>query len=251
MLGNIILPLISLVSGLVCLYIDPRSDKGKAWIVIAVLSASAIATGIKGYADNRDSARQLQQADNKLSRQLTVAESTKQETDLIVAALRAQGILSTTTGEISQHQLQQSLAADVARKQELQLRTRNPPPQQSTIEYFSRDLDKDIVSKALQEGGLRFSQAPARVADDPTNSVWVGDAVPLSDVKFVALTLLRAGVQLRAVRRFHDGSGPKAHLIEIGADRSVDNDPVLTVEQIENMKELPPRDSTPSKGSNQ
>jgi hypothetical protein len=153
MFRNTILPLISLVSGLVCLYIDPKKDKGKAWIVIAVLSASAIATGAYGYIDNRDSARQVQQADDKLSRQLTVAESTKQETDLIVAALRAQGILSTTTGKVSQHQLQQSLAADLARKQELQLRSQNPPSQQSTIEYFSRDLDKDIVSQALKEGG--------------------------------------------------------------------------------------------------
>jgi hypothetical protein len=253
MLGNMILPLISLVSGLVSLYIDPRRDKGKAWIVIAVLSASAIATGINGYADNRDSAHRVSEANAKLDAAneelIKLETSTRQGMDAIVDALKPFGILTTATGKISNNRLQQSLAADVARRQELQAIAKNPSPERPAIEYFTKDLDKEVVTKALQESGLKFRKAPARVTDDPTNSVWVGDAVPLADVKFVALTLLRAGVQLRAVRRFHDGSGAKTHLIEIGADRAVDNSPVLTVEQIENMRELPPRDSTGASGS--
>ena len=239
MLRNMVLPLISLVSGIVCLYIDPRKDRGKAWIVIVVLSASALATGIYGYIDNRDNALQVAAAAKKADDQLNLAKSTQQEVDLLLLLLQRQGILTATSrSEISPAQVQRSFEADVARRQEMGVKVQNPSTQRSIIEYFTRDLDKAVVTKALQESGLEFRKTPARITDDPTNSIWVGNAVPLSDVKFVALTLLRAGVQLRAVRRFHDSSGPKAHLIEIGADRDMDNAPVLTVEQIQNMSEL-------------
>ena len=251
MIRNILLPLISLLSGLVCLYIDPKTDRARAWVVIAVLSASAIATGIYGNHDQKDAER----ANSRAEEQLSTSKDTKQdvhgmkdEVDQLVHLLQPQGILSTTSvNQITPARVQQSYDADVARREELQLRAQNPSPQPSTIEYFTRELDKDVVERALQEGGLQFKEAQAKISDDPTNSVWVGDSVPLSDVKFVALTLLRAGVQLRGVRRFNDGKGPKAHLVEVGADRALDNNPVLTAEQIQNMTQVN-RDPTGASG---
>jgi hypothetical protein len=259
MFRNILLPFISLISGLAGLYIDPKTDKGKTWIVIAILCASAITTGIYGYKDNRDAgeaAAQLEAANQKADRQIELAQTAKetssvqlglatssqQELDLIVAGLRERGILAATTGQVSKNQVQQSLFADSARNRELQTLALNPSAQHSTIEYFSKDVDKEVVAKALLEGGLKFSQATARITDDPTNSIWAGDKVPLADVKFVALTLLRAGVQLHSVRRFQDGSGSKEYLIEIGADRKMDDASTLTVQQIEDLNEPLPRD---------
>jgi len=84
--------------------------------------------------------------------------------------------------------VQQSLFADSARNRELQTLALNPSAQHSTIEYFSKDVDREVVAKALVEGGLKFSNATARIIDDPTNSIWAGDKVPLADVRFVALT---------------------------------------------------------------
>jgi len=56
----------------------------------------------------------------------------------------------------------------------------NPSAQHSTIEYFSKDVDREVVAKALVEGGLKFSNATAaKIIDDPTNSIWAGDKVPL------------------------------------------------------------------------
>jgi hypothetical protein len=239
MIRNILLPLTSLLSGLVCLYIDPKTDRARAWIVIAVLGGSAIATGIYGNQDLKDA----QTAEDRAKEMLSTSKDTKQdvhgmkdEVDQLVHLLQPQGILSATSvSQITPATVQQSYEADLARREELQLRAQNPSLQPSTIEYFTRELDKDVVKRALQEGGLKFSEAAAKISDDPTNSVWVGDKVPLSDIKFVALTLLRAGVQLKGVRLFNEGSGPKAHLIEIGADRVLDHDPVLTVERIQSM----------------
>jgi len=258
MFRNVLLPFISLMSGLAGLYIDPKTDKGKTWIVIAILCASAITTGIYGYKDNRDAYEANKKVDHQIelaqtaqetsSVQLGLATSSQQELDLIVAGLRERGILAATTGHVSKNQVQQSLFADSARNRELQTLALNPSAQHSTIEYFSKDVDREVVAKALVEGGLKFSNATARIIDDPTNSIWAGDKVPLADVRFVALTLLRAGVQLHAVRRFQKGSGSKEHLIEIGADRKMDDAATLTVQQIEDLNEPLPRDTSKAPG---
>ena len=55
----------------------------------------------------------------------------------------------------------------------------------------------------------------------------------------MAYTLIRAGVQIRALRRFRNGSGPKSRLIEVGADMRVQDSPVLTVDDIERLHDLP------------
>ncbi len=255
MIRNILLPLIGLLSGLAGLYIDPKTDRARAWVVIAFLCASAIATGIYGREDQRDAetaderAKEVWSTSKETKQDVSGMKQdvsgTKQEVDQLIQLLKPQGILSAASdSQISPARVQLSYEADVARREELQLMAQNRPAQPSTIEYFTRELDKDIVTKALQEGGLQYKEAKAKISDDPTNSVWVGEGVPLSDIKFVALTLLRAGVQLRSVRQFKDPKGAKAHLIEIGADRAMDHADILTVEKVQSMSELPPRDAT-------
>jgi len=99
------------------------------------------------------------------------------------------------------------------------------------------------VTKALNEGGLNFEKEVGNVATIPTNAMWVGDSVNLADLKFVALTLVRAGVQLRAIRHFCDGGQPggkKSNYIEIGADKNI-HYPPLTVDQIQALANIPSR----------
>ena len=57
----------------------------------------------------------------------------------------------------------------------------------------------------------------------------------VDDVKLVALTLIRAGVQIRAIRPIQDWLVSKKDLplTQVGADSIVVNDPVLTVEDIQ------------------
>jgi hypothetical protein len=55
----------------------------------------------------------------------------------------------------------------------------------------------------------------------------------VEDVKLVALTLIRAGVQIRAIRPSQLPAKRDLPLIQVGADVSVVNDPVLTVEAIQ------------------
>jgi len=74
--------------------------------------------------------------------------------------------------------------------------------------------------------------------DLPTNVIRVGDSVSLDDAKFVALTLLRAGLDLKSIRRFQEGGGTKANLIEVGTDHSLLNSPSLSVSDVQNLEVL-------------
>ncbi len=101
------------------------------------------------------------------------------------------------------------------------------------VQYFPKNVDGNRVEAALTELGFRLDRRSALVPALPTNSIWYGTPVALEDVKLVALTLIRAGVQIRAIRPFPDYSPRKdASLIQVGADVAVADRPPLTVDAI-------------------
>src|SRR5262249_29047478 len=144
-----------------------------------------------------------------------------------VSTLLAKWGYSTSTIE----RVQESAKANDARSQVLaSQRTVNGARnlnEKLTVEYFPKDVDGDVLRQALSEGGFNFKAGVAK-NNLSTNSMWVGDSVTVDNIKFVALTLVRAGVQLRSIRRFRNGAGAKANLIEIGADAAMQNQPVLS-----------------------
>lgn len=101
-----------------------------------------------------------------------------------------------------------------------------------TIQYFPKDVDERKVDDALHNLGFRLDKKQPLVVDVPTNSIWFGEKAELEDVKLVAYTLTRAGVQLRAIESFKVPMGKKAFLVQVGASRFVLNEPVFTVEKI-------------------
>lgn len=102
------------------------------------------------------------------------------------------------------------------------------------IELFAKDLDQALVNQALQELGYPVLRPRALVGDTATNALWFGSAVPLQDVRVVALALIRAGVKLRAIRPIQDSLVAKKDLplIQVGADKGVLDQPPYTVEQV-------------------
>ena len=251
MLHNVFLPLISLLSGIISLKIDPKEDKAKAWMVTAVLVVSAVATGVSGTLDDSKQQKESAAAKQQISQLIDTDHNLSQDVGTVKAgvfSLLAKWGYSSTTIE----QIQQSEKADNARAQvlpaQLSVNNKRKVAEKLTVEYFPKDFDGAVVKQALQEGGFEFK--PGKPKNNlPTNSMWVGDSVSVDNIKFVALTLVRAGVQLRSIRRFRDGSKQKAYRIEIGADPAMADAPVLTVEQIQSLTELPPRDLTPNGAS--
>jgi len=63
--------------------------------------------------------------------------------------------------------------------------------------YFPKDVDGPVVIEAIKGAGFDVEFRRAFVSDTPTNMIWVGETVSLTDTKFVALTPVGAGVKLK------------------------------------------------------
>jgi hypothetical protein len=99
------------------------------------------------------------------------------------------------------------------------------------------------VVDALTQGGFHVEkqQRGERNPGLATNAVWAGNDVKVETAKFVALTLIRAGVEIKAIRRLPNGGGKRANLIEVASDIDFKNATALTVAEVDNLKDLPPR----------
>jgi hypothetical protein len=111
-----------------------------------------------------------------------------------------------------------------------------------SVLYYRKKADGTRVSDRLRALGYTF-RAEQPSMQTPTNAIWFGRTVPLSDVKLLAASLIEVGVKVQAVRLFHDPDGPKAKLVEVGADAAL-NGPALTVSQVQSARAFP-HDETP------
>jgi hypothetical protein len=139
-----------------------------------------------------------------------------------------------SSGSPDQYSVQQSLTAN----QDLQQAARLAPLESRrpvTVQYFPKDVDGKKVESALQELGFTLDKRRAPIPGIATNSIWFGKPVKIEDVKLVAFTLIRAGVQIKAIKPFAEHSPRRnAALIQVGADASVVNRAPLSVEEIRN-----------------
>jgi hypothetical protein len=104
------------------------------------------------------------------------------------------------------------------------------------VRYYPKDVERDlndgVVLPKLRSYGFQLEHAEPRYPSTPTNSVWFGSDVQLNDVRLVALTLVAAGVELKAVREFREPTGQKKRMIEIGADAALVTGPAVTASAI-------------------
>jgi len=137
-------------------------------------------------------------------------------------------------GSLDKYSVQQSLTAN----QDLQQATRLAPLESRkrvTVQYFPKDVDGKRVEAALLELGFAIDKRQASISNIPTNAIWYGEPVKIEEVKLVAFTLIRAGVQIKAIRPFADNSPRRnAALIQVGADKDVVTNAPLSVEEIRN-----------------
>ena len=247
-----ILPAISLLSGLLSLYIDPQKEPKKKRVLILVLVLSALATVGLSIRDDRSHHSESNQLNDALATEksaLAMIESGVTNMSGIVTYLGSrfgyapEQLRDSSNGSAVQ-QLETSIKADTARN----VLIASLPSTIGTkprVLYYAKDVDAEVVRKSLMEAQL---DVEIRKPLDPnsTNVIWIGDKITPDVAHFVALTLIRAGVKLNKILRFHDGSGPKENLIEIGAYENYRSSPVLTIDDLTHMTDFP-RD--PHKGS--
>src|SRR5579863_854619 len=105
----------------------------------------------------------------------------------ILEAMSGSGLPQTTISL-----MEQSCSADVARAAILpSLKTESTG--HVTVTYYPKNVDGPLVINALKEGGFQFEKGKEK-NQLATNAIWVGNSVTLDQTKFVALTLVRAGV---------------------------------------------------------
>jgi hypothetical protein len=111
-----------------------------------------------------------------------------------------------------------------------------------TVEYFPKNVDGTKVEAALMELGFTVRKAPPIVRELPTNAIWFGMPVSAEDVKLVAMTLIRAGVEIKAISCVpaHLVAKRNAPLIQVGADSGIVSWPALKVETIVATKQFDP-----------
>ena len=103
------------------------------------------------------------------------------------------------------------------------------------IHYYYKEGDSPKVEEELGKLQFTVENVDRRVGliDTPTNYLRYGQGVNAEDVRLVALALLRAGVQLKAVGCVAKPAS-KPMIIEIGAHKALENETkILTVDDLD------------------
>jgi vacuolar-type H+-ATPase subunit I/STV1 len=142
--------------------------------------------------------------------------------------------------------VEQSLKANEALQQ--LLKTADAERRKSTtVGYFPKNVDAGKVDAALKGFGFNLVRLTPIIKDTPTNAVFFGTKVNQDDVKIIAYTLIRAGVQLKGIAPFKvDTSIPLPEGVARDSYIAVvsNNNPIflqrqyLTVEDIRNRQEF-------------
>lgn len=226
-----LLPLLSLTLAVIPLYPDLNQKRRVAFLILALLVAS---TGAAVYYNQRDSnqaKQQKSQDDTRINSLIQVSQHASNNTDWIRERLTESGNLAALKA------IDTAFHADSARDQLAAQVT--PDATAVHVVYYPKQVeDAGAVEAALRQAGFQVELRPARLADVKTGVVWAGDKVSVDVAKYIALTMVRAGVELKAVQRFENGGGAKQYLVEIGGDAALKDAPPLSVSDIRNMSKL-------------
>jgi cell division protein FtsB len=100
------------------------------------------------------------------------------------------------------------------------------------VEYYPKEINAAAFEKILSKFGYRVQVRSPEITDIPINVIFYGKDVPEQDLKLVALTLVRAGVRLRAIQPFRRLADSKGMVIQVGALRELQGQPALEAKTI-------------------
>ncbi|MEM8893013.1 MAG: hypothetical protein AAGC88_00465 [Bacteroidota bacterium] len=104
------------------------------------------------------------------------------------------------------------------------------------IRYYEKQKDGDKIFE-LRNLGFYIHQRPSSERFDQyaSNAIYYGDQVAKEDIKMVAYTLIRQGVDIKTIEPSQFFSDWKAHSIEIGTDDTIDDAPPLTIGDVRDL----------------
>lgn len=101
------------------------------------------------------------------------------------------------------------------------LRTKQPIDSNVTVSYYSKTVEAEKITLSLKSlpYNLITKNPSETMRGHKTNSVWFGKKVQITDVKIIALALIRAGIPISAIRPYKNNDpNYKANIVEIGGD---------------------------------
>ena len=228
------------IIGIVLLFFDPGDPSKKTTRLRATCIGLFLVQGaVTIFRDHSEARRHAAEA----KRQDTKSGELQDSMNILLAIEHQRqagiyGVPESIAARASVAELAQRDRASAARDSLLSIsRQRQSALPRITVEYFPKEVNRHLVTRALNEA--RFDVRIAKPVNDLlTNAIWVGDKVALLDAQLVALTLMRAGVRLRSIRRFQHGGGSNARLVQVGADPARVAWPVLSAEDVLAMTEV-------------
>jgi hypothetical protein len=230
-LKDSVLPIVTLIGALLALFSD-SDKKVSRYFLLAFLVVSTAVTLVVNARDASANLSDKRQADNRIDGLIKIASTINGTTENIASMLHSFGY-----SEAEAIKVRTSIRANESRSRELSI-VRSQGRKKIRIVYYPKDVDVPTVVSALQETGFNVTTHPP-INNESSNVVWAGNDVSLDDAKFVALTLMRAGVTLQGVFRLRDGNGERADLVEIGRHPNITERAALTVAEIDSMKDIP------------
>jgi hypothetical protein len=235
---SLIMPVVAMTIGVISLFVDPRKSRLGLGLTLSGLVATAGLTIAFNIQEGRARDKALEESKERENKTTTIllnlTEQTRPIPDL-VTMLRSFGFSSERADTATAASVSRSLDADRAYQRLLSARASGQSG--IRVEYFPKDVDGEKVIAAMKEAGMEVVQKRP-VREEATNAVWVGDDVPVDAAKLVGLALLRAGVDLVAIRRFRDGSGAKSKLMQVGADSTLVGRPPLSAARVSGLTAL-------------
>lgn len=225
---DFLIPIIALIVSVVSLFTDinnPKGRKAAGFLILLLLGACGLQI-MNNFEKQEESKWQKTQITN-LSKALSRFEiNTGSSFEEIKSILQSFG---STNDNPTINFVKESLKADRLREQLIES-TDNSSRKKITVQYFPKNVDRQIVEGALRELNFNYITGESALSI-PTNAIWFGNDVPIEDVKLVAYTLIRAGVEIRAIRPFYTGN--RNRLIQVGSGTAYQSRDPLSVDEIQ------------------
>lgn len=221
-----LLPTLAFVLGVVSLLTDTKKSRSVTHLLFGSLVVAGVITVIVNVTDTKAARDRKANDDRQIKDLIAIAKHASGNTDSIVEILTSYGYSKTIVGSVATS-IQADRALQLVNSAVAAEKTARPK-----VYYFPKDVDGVVVTRAMKDAGFDVTPRQPVIKDTPTNMIWVGDKVSLADVKFVALTLVRAGVKLKGIRRFFNSKPGNENLVHVGAYQQMEKIPVLGVEEI-------------------
>ncbi len=243
---QIVMPMLTMISSIAAIFIDPKDPrirwaKPLAVILITLLTVATIYFGNQNQIESKRKGLKYGQDIRSLRDENRALKNLVNDIPKKTVALLKLGYTPLTASTATSEQVSRSKEANIQLNSDIQAITNQDigRRQSVTVQYFPKDVDPDVVQSTLQKLGFNFKVSKANVLSIPTNAIWFGSKVNIEDVKLVAYTLIRAGVQIKTIKPFRGESANSwASLIQVGADGDYVDSSALRISEIRNTKKF-------------